>query len=555
MAGLFANVLTGDGDVVIKLGLSEWTEVRCHSVVLKTQPYFLNMLQGSVPMKERRNGEIRIEEDFDVFFEVLRYIYTGQLNICELNAGGLLDISDKYCIDDVRDKVIHWICFTNFSPDIFYEFIMKTWILETSYKEKLRDSFMESLKVRKHLCKVADDRRWGELPVDVVEEILSMEELPVHCEADVLNLISRWLGDTSKKDSKENARRLLRCFRVGKDVHLKLTCSEIQPILDILKTGNLIPKLDWPRAFMRDPPFIVNSHDDNPSRQEIEYVMGPRDFLQQVPGWFGPITTRLRVWASCQSWSRRERRLDARNSHGRSGTGKIERQPSPPKFSTVPSPKPAGLSSSNSPRGGVGGVGAVGSVANLHSVRWDRNVDSDASSEGGDRLQTPFGRRGMLSGNGNGKDSDDQVLHALIIGLNCGGTKVGIRVSQRDDNAIYSLEYHGMAKKRNIQIGGTTTDVTFDVQLQIGEPNAAGLSKCKVTALSLSGAVLMDHAFDISSFVMSNFYITSSQLDSQTSFTVKLNWFDVRSRSSPTKRNSQCPASLDLPPLNSSINE
>merc|ERR1712137_84736 len=167
-------------------------KVWCHSFILTQHPYFFKMLHGAVPLREGRLRELTITDPPEDFLALLKYIYTGQLNINLNTAASLMMLADKYCIDDALDQCLKFIK-DNFDADMFYAFFGYT-IPHTSFRERLLKEFLGMLRHRNHLCSVTVDRKWQALPIEFVEELLSSDDLPVTDESEVITLIARWVG-------------------------------------------------------------------------------------------------------------------------------------------------------------------------------------------------------------------------------------------------------------------------------------------------------------------------------------------------------------------------
>merc|ERR1719158_1956925 len=133
-------------------------------------------------LKESRTREINIDNDYDTFVELIRFMYTNQINLNHSNVCAILTLADKYCVDEVVDLCLKFVS-QNFNAGAFYQFY-NFMVLNSSYQARLKDQLMSSLKRRKHLCMITGDRRWSGLPVEFVEEILSQDDLPIASEAD-----------------------------------------------------------------------------------------------------------------------------------------------------------------------------------------------------------------------------------------------------------------------------------------------------------------------------------------------------------------------------------
>jgi BTB/POZ domain len=76
-------------------------EIPAHKALLVAKsPVFATMFKSK--MKEEQTNRIEITEEADVFEELLRFIYTGNVENLDTNAEDLLAASDKYGIDQLK---------------------------------------------------------------------------------------------------------------------------------------------------------------------------------------------------------------------------------------------------------------------------------------------------------------------------------------------------------------------------------------------------------------------------------------------------------------------
>merc|ERR1712217_628707 len=124
--------------------------------------------------------------------------------------------------------------------------------------------------------------------------------------------------------------------------------------------------------------------------------------------------------------------------------------------------------------------------------------------------------------NSNDKVDNEQVDHHILCGVcSSGHERHGLRVSQRERNAIYQVE--DLNGKQSLNIGGTMSTVTFDLELETGDASPCGIRRCRF-ALLRNTHVLMEEAFDTSEKVPLRFYISSAYFDKNSSYTVSIKW-------------------------------
>lgn len=494
----------------------EGLKLRCHSLILTQHPYFYKMLSMEVPLREAIVREVVIAEPHDEFIELIRFIYTGHIDINRGNVARLLALADKYCIDEVVDLCLKHIK-DNFDADMFFNFYNFT-TLNSAYQDKLKDQLMSTLRQRRNLCSITDDPRWAELPIELVEVILSQDDLPISSEAEVLALIAQWIG--SHRRSKHQLARLLGAFRISSNSWVQV--SDIDLLMQALGFDIFSGKEPRNGSAVWDPAFTVHRHetagsaplasavaDANTKAEQRECIchqLGPKDYLQQEPGWMYPGVHRCRVTLTCNSWQHRERRLMRSSPTQAAALQKRAFDCGPPKPSSrerSPSPPPAFQ------------------VRIPHRdtfETFDIAQMSDACSEQG---ILSGGVIRNLSQESRDKVDHEVVDHVIICGVSSGHQRHGIRISQKEPNAIYQAE--DLKGENSMNIGGSTSSVSFDIELMIGEASNCGISKCRF-ALQRDMNTLLEEWFDSSAKVPLRFYISSSYFDKNSSYTVSVRW-------------------------------
>merc|ERR1712232_230920 len=123
-------------------------------------------------------------------------------------------------------------------------------------------------------------------------------------------------------------------------------------------------------------------------------------------------------------------------------------------------------------------------------------------------------------------DAWEQIDHQIILGVASGPSVPGyqrhaVRVSQREQSAIYLVE--DLQGKQALSIGGTTSSVTFDMELNIEEASKYDLRRCRFAILR-NAHVLLEEWFETSAKVPVRFFITSASFDKLNSYTVSVQW-------------------------------
>lgn len=276
-------------------------------------------------------------------------------------------------------------------------------------------------------------------------------------------------------------------------------------------------------ASVWDPEFVIHRHEsagpvplgtaaaephtpDKSDHDTIFHQLGPKDFLQQEPGWMHPGVHQCRVTLNCGSWSHRERRLLRTGRMPMEG-GALQKLV----FECGPA-KPATHERSPSPPPSF--------RARMPPIESFEAFDIGQQADGPEQFVLGGGViRSHLSQ--DKIDHHELVDHQITCGVVSGSQRHGVRISQRERNAIYTVE--DLNGKNIESIGGTTSSVSFDLELIIGEASNNGISRCRFAVLR-SANVLVEETFDLSAKVPIRFYFTSSNFDKNSSYTVSVQW-------------------------------
>mmetsp|Transcript_52402 Transcript_52402/g.125176 ORF Transcript_52402/g.125176 Transcript_52402/m.125176 type:complete len:545 (-) Transcript_52402:53-1687(-) len=529
MAKLFEEIFRENGAGDIALILREdprQQRLHCHSLILMQFPYFCKMLSVPMPLSEGRTREVNISDEPSDFIELIHFIYTGHVDINTQNVAGILTLADKYCVDEMMDMCLHFLS-QNFSADVFFAVHCLT-PLSTSFREKLKDQLMSALRHRRCLCLVSEDERWQDLPADFVEEILSQDDLPITSEAEVLRLIAHW-GEGPDRSPRE-VKRMLRTVRKSDSLSVHISDLEalMAQVLDLEVFSTALPRNG---SSLWDPSFVVHRHEAagnitttpavavplttaeglSPGRPgETKQQLGAKDLLQQEPGWMPPGIHRCRVSFECSCWSHRERRLlrSARSSEAAA----LKRSAfAEQRTLDHVSEKSPGHERSPSPSSSF----QVRMTPLDGRETFDIGQVSDVSDQEGRGLA---GANKRFSGD---KIENDLVNHHIICGIVSGSQRHGIRLFQKDRGGIYTVE--DLNGKQAAHIGGTTTSVTFDLELAIERASKNNISRCRFSVLRDAHS-LQEEWFDVSAKVPLRFYISSAYFDSNSMYSVHLRW-------------------------------
>merc|ERR1712048_396024 len=108
----------------------------------------------------------------------------------------------------------------------------------------------------------------------------------------------------------------------------------------------------------------------------------------------------------------------------------------------------------------------------------------------------------------------------------------GVRIGQRERSSIYDIEdIYGQCEE--VCVGGSPTEVEFELQLSVQAPSKCGICHCILAVLPSEGGravnidrrdPLLEVSFDASAEEQIHFYISSSHFDSNSSYIIALNW-------------------------------
>ena len=191
----------------VTLVAKEGNEFKAHRNVLSAaSPFFSKLLQSE--MKEKEEGVIRFEEiSKSVLSDVLEFIYTGNVEINEKNAGDLIIAADYLLLESL--KII---------SGRFLEKQMSSYncISTFHFAEKYRceELVLRSRKfIQDNFTSVAMSDEFLNLGAEEVEKWISSENILVGAEEDVFRIILTWI-EQNKPERKDKFRQLFRHVRL-----------------------------------------------------------------------------------------------------------------------------------------------------------------------------------------------------------------------------------------------------------------------------------------------------------------------------------------------------
>jgi len=271
--------------------------------------------------------------------------------------------------------------------------------------------------------------------------------------------------------------------------------------------------------------------------------LGGRDCLKQVDGFRprhvpeGGIMAFPRLWVriKCSSWSHREKRTSKSTTnhprHSIAGPFSGDVMPSSgegvsPGFSLpMASVSEDGRGTATDTRGGYG------------TPRLGMQAQDDWE----------IGRKTRSGSAVPNLIDAEKIDHKVTCAVISGHMRHGIRIGQRERCSIYDIEeLYGQGQGDEAQthkacLGGSPTEVEFELQLTVQAPNHCGICRCALAVLpagahdrALDGQdPLLKMVFDVSVEEHLHFIIASSHFDSNSSYSVALNWVLCPSRGAP----------------------
>lgn len=343
------------------------------------------------------------------------------------------------------------------------------------------------------------------------------------------------VNNVAMQRRREETRRLLRTLR-RTDMAVRL--ADLEPILRMLQLDALFSARPPRTAAALDPGFMIcrgvagvnvpvpfGGGLTQPDSVQHAWRGGPialgsHDCVRQQDG-FKPGCTidghvasfpRLYMQIQCPSWSHREKRT---SKNAGPGHAHVRHSVSGPVGSA----------------GDFVGESAVSSsLMSMHEATLAvpppptlKSMQSQDDWEIGRKARSGSSMPNIFSDN-------EKIDHKVICAVVSGHIRHGIRIGQRDRTSIYEIE-DLTGQSESASIGGSPTEVDFQLQLYAEAPNICGISRCALAVLPANAPAhcepqhkLMELGFDASAEEHLFFHISSSHFDSNSSYSVDLNW-------------------------------
>ena len=182
---LFNMFQTGEfSDVTIMV---KGKQFQCHKNILSaSSPYFKAMF--SCGLKENTQKEIKIENvDHNVFYDVVRYLYNGELNITRENAQSLLECADMMQLEELK-----FGCSQYFEKYLSSCNCFGIWMLANRVNDSRLHRAAWDFALQK-FTEVIDEDEFRHLDVDSLKCYLGDPKLNVASEEKVCDTALKWL--------------------------------------------------------------------------------------------------------------------------------------------------------------------------------------------------------------------------------------------------------------------------------------------------------------------------------------------------------------------------
>ncbi|KAL9952456.1 hypothetical protein ACROYT_G039717 [Oculina patagonica] len=200
-------------DVILEVGSGDdQARLKAHRIVLcAASPFFFNAFNSD--MKEKKEGVIRLEEmSKAVMEEVLKYLYTGHVDIGEANACDLMAAADYFLLPTLKN-----LCSNVIAEALSFSSCITAYYLAERYRckdlqIKARDFILANFVA------VAETEEFLNLSSTQVEEWISSDEIIVKGEEDVFDVVLKWIArDESRNQSVSDFFRHIRFIYITRD--------------------------------------------------------------------------------------------------------------------------------------------------------------------------------------------------------------------------------------------------------------------------------------------------------------------------------------------------
>ena len=200
-------------DVILEVGSGDHqARLKAHRIVLcAASPFFFSALNSE--MKEKKEGVIRLEEiTKDVMEEVLKYLYTGHVNLSEASACDLMAAADYFLLPALKES-----CSNVIAQALSFSSCIAAYHLAVRYRcEELHIKAREFILA--NFVAVAETEDFLNLNSTQVEEWISSDEIIVKGEEEIFEVVVKWIARSeSRSQSVSDLFRHIRFIYITRD--------------------------------------------------------------------------------------------------------------------------------------------------------------------------------------------------------------------------------------------------------------------------------------------------------------------------------------------------
>ena len=195
-------------DVILEVGSGDnQARLKAHRIVLSAaSPFFYHAFNSD--MKEKKDGVIRLEETSKAVLEaVLEYLYTGHVEVTQLNALDLLEIADFLVIPSLKEASSKFISRNLSSSNCLMMYYSAVRYQSPGLQKQAREF------VFANFMSVTECEDFLNLNVKQVEEWISSDKIRVKGE-EVFQVIVKWM-EGKEREERERFFELFRHVRVA----------------------------------------------------------------------------------------------------------------------------------------------------------------------------------------------------------------------------------------------------------------------------------------------------------------------------------------------------
>ncbi|KAH3792837.1 hypothetical protein DPMN_146336 [Dreissena polymorpha] len=200
----------------------------CHRVVLAAVSRYFDAMFAS-GMRECKDGLVRLQDiEYNTFVDILDFVYSGKLNICEENAEELLRAATLFQIAPLHQK-----CQDFLLDHVTIENCIGAWRLAKSHEctELAKKSWYMILECFAEVC-LTDDFKY--LDADEMFHIINDDDLHVLNEEIVCDAVFRWYRYDSE-NRMDHASRLFEYLRLPL-LSSEYLLTEVEPMELVVKS-------------------------------------------------------------------------------------------------------------------------------------------------------------------------------------------------------------------------------------------------------------------------------------------------------------------------------